>query len=64
MNMSYCRFHNTFIDLQDCVEALESFDDISQDEMRYAGQMYELCQRYMRAFEEFEEEVTSRETEE
>ena len=36
MNMSYCRFHNTTIDLEDCLNALENgnFENISYDEKR------------------------------
>lgn len=28
MNMSYCRFHNTTIDLDDCLNVLEEQDDL------------------------------------
>ena len=36
MNMSYCRFYNTVIDLDDCIEALQStdFNNISESEKR------------------------------
>lgn len=34
MNMSYCRWYNTNIDVRDCFEAFEWFDDDS-DEMSY-----------------------------
>ena len=36
MNMSYCRFHNTTIDLEDCLNDLENgdFENISYDEKR------------------------------
>lgn len=38
-NMSYCRFHNTVIDLEDCINTLEGYNegelkDISEDEKR------------------------------
>lgn len=35
MNMSYCRFRNTYNDLSDCVYALEDIDikDLSQEEL-------------------------------
>ena len=49
-NMSYCRFHNTLIDLEDCNGALLDFLDndeavaISSDEVRRkAKQLIELC---------------------
>lgn len=35
--MSYCRFYNTTIDLQDCINVLEDrdgFSDMSEDEKR------------------------------
>ena len=57
MNMSYCRFHNTRMDLADCVEALENFDDISEEEMLHAEMMYNLCERYMQAYIEFKENL-------
>ena len=36
MNMSYCSFYNTSIDLDDCICALErkDFNNISEDEKR------------------------------
>lgn len=48
-NMSYCRFHNTLADLNDCESALNSFinDDEntieSAEERRKAKQLIELC---------------------
>jgi hypothetical protein len=38
-NMSYCRWHNTSNDLQDCVNSIETieeegFDSLSRDEQR------------------------------
>lgn len=63
-NMSYCRFHNTRVDLEDCVNALENsmkhkgtyvdedFDEISQEEIRAAKGMRDLCERYIEAFDE------------
>lgn len=42
MNMSYCRFHNTLIDLQDCAEHLED-TNLSEEEHRKRVQLIELC---------------------
>lgn len=49
-NMSYCRFHNTLIDLEDCNGALQDFLDnddksaiSSKEERRKAKQLIELC---------------------
>lgn len=38
-NMSYCRFHNTVIDLEDCINTLEGYNegelkDLSEDEKK------------------------------
>lgn len=55
MNMSYCRFRNTRIDLEDCCGALEDLEEISVDEMVAAETMYEECERYLRAFKEYKQ---------
>lgn len=63
-NMSYCRFRDTSLDLEDCANALENsmmhkgtfidedFDEISQEEIRAAKTMREQCERYIKAFDE------------
>lgn len=33
-NMSYCRFHNTLLDLQDCKNALEEYEGSQHDRIR------------------------------
>ena len=38
-NMSYCRFHNTKIDIQECIEALTNRDISSDEEKRAAKNM-------------------------
>ena len=49
-NMSYCRFHNTLADLNDCESALNAFinDDEntieSKEERSNAKKLIELCQ--------------------
>lgn len=46
-NMSYCRFQNTVIDLQDCVDTLLSSDffeqELSPEELRAKRRLLELC---------------------
>lgn len=42
-NMSYCRFHNTYNDLQDCKEALDNGDISSESEKKKAKALVELC---------------------
>lgn len=60
-NMSYCRFRNTQIDLNDCVGKIQDIvwgecdDDVSSEEKRAAKQMYDLCQEYISLYEEWQE---------
>ena len=39
-NMSYCMFHNTRIDLEDCLCALEDGEELSSSEMACCKQMF------------------------
>lgn len=55
MNMSYCRFSNTLVDLEDCCGALEEGAAISWEEMRKAERMREMCERYIEAFDQYVE---------
>ena len=63
-NMSYCRFENTYNDLQDCLTAIEELtesyadgepDPLSRHEESYRLDIYNLCKSYMEACEELEE---------
>ena len=40
-NMSYCRFRNTMMDLDDCLEALEYKEELSKDEFDACKRMFE-----------------------
>lgn len=44
-NMSYCRFENTYSDLQDCYDSLsnKSFDELSESERKYAIKLVRMC---------------------
>lgn len=45
-NMSYCRFHNTLIDLKDCADALSELEDLSslsETERKAALKLMKLC---------------------
>ena len=50
MNMSYCRFENTYNDLVDCLDALDNStieqleEDASQYERKYIRKLIELCE--------------------
>lgn len=43
-NMSYCRFENTYKDLQDCLDHLTD-DDLSESEKNYRDWLIEVCQQ-------------------
>lgn len=42
-NMSYCRFENTLSDLEDCRDALDKGDSLSEREVRKAKALIDLC---------------------
>lgn len=41
-NMSYCKFENTYRDLEDCYESMDE-DDLSESETKYRRKIIELC---------------------
>lgn len=63
-NMSYCRFHNTALDLQDCMDVLsenidvlvdEETDEenhISDSEKRKAIELIQMCREITENFED------------
>lgn len=60
-NMSYCRFENTYEDLEECYEALQNEggvkgieEEASQYEKPYIKRLIELCKDIV---EEFEDEL-------
>lgn len=54
-NMSYCRFENTFGDLDDCYEYL--FDNnLSNREKMYRDRLVKLCKQIASEYEEEDEE--------
>ena len=50
-NMSYCRFHNTRLDMDDCIEALKRAEwdgeTISKEEIRYCKWMFDNIIEYL-----------------
>ena len=42
-NMSYCRFENTLSDLEDCRDALNRCDSLSEREAGKAKALIDLC---------------------
>lgn len=53
-NMSYCRFENTYRDLDDCLANLGD-PDMSESEKHYARRIYNICRSYVAEFEDIEE---------
>ena len=44
MNMSYCRFQNTVIDLYDCYENMMN-ENLSEEEEKARERLIELCEQ-------------------
>ena len=40
MNMSYCRFENTYNDVKDCMFAIDEGAELSERESRYAKRLF------------------------
>jgi len=57
-NMSYCRFENTYSDLDDCYEALErkTLDELSDSERAYALHLIKLCAKIEHVFGDYIED--------
>lgn len=57
-NMSYCRFENTFKDLDECYESInfEDPDKLSDSEAAYRKRLIDLCGDIWRDFGDQEEE--------
>jgi hypothetical protein len=47
MNQSYCRFHNTLLDLRECAEVLDelegSLTTLSEEEAKAAKRLIQVC---------------------
>lgn len=59
-NMGYCRFRNTLKDVQDCISALHSNTELSEEEYAAMEEMVEALQE----LEELSENVTTRSSDE
>jgi hypothetical protein len=49
-NMSYCRFENTYRDLNDCYDALSYGDELSESEQDFRERLVDLCRRIAEEF--------------
>jgi len=52
-NMSYCRFENTYADLEDCFDHMG--EDVSESEKDYKQRMIKLCEQIARRYGDEEE---------
>lgn len=50
-NMSYCRFHNTLLDLRDCHEHIDD-NDLSPSENEKRKQLIDLCREIADSYDE------------
>jgi len=53
-NMSYCRFENTYRDLQDCAYHITDDLEDKSDEKRYRNKLINLCKIILDNVESFE----------
>ena len=53
MNMSYCRFRNTLIDLEDCKNNLPN-KDLSREEAKAFAELIELCKKIAEDYENYD----------
>ena len=54
-NMSYCRFHNTLIHLEDCYEDMQFgnyFSELSLTEQEARNELVALCKKIAEQFDE------------
>lgn len=59
-NMSYCRFENTYADLIDCAEEMDSrnsFSELSTIEKKFRNKLVALCKEIANDFDEEEIET-------
>jgi len=57
-NMSYCRFHNTAQDLQDCLDAMQELMDLD-GENNYGEKLSEMEYRAMKEIIELSVEIVN-----
>ena len=43
MNMSYCRFRNTLLALEDCESAIDDNEELSEEEENAKNDLVEVC---------------------
>ena len=55
-NMSYCRFENTLRDLQECIDSLQNFDNLSESEDLAMRKMIDVAKNYVEIAEDIEDD--------
>jgi hypothetical protein len=58
-NMSYCRFHNTKQDLQDCIQAIENgeIQDLGYSEKSALRDILDMAERLTEEIDEIKEQL-------
>lgn len=52
-NMGYCRFENTYLALEECIDDLYDNKAISPSENEYRLSLYEKCKEYIAACDDY-----------
>ena len=47
INMGYCRFENTYLALDECIDALTGRKSLSKRENRYRTMLLDKCKEYI-----------------
>lgn len=47
VNMSYCRFENTYKALQECIKHVQDGVETSPQEINYANKLYKACEDFL-----------------
>lgn len=52
INLGYCRFNNTALALEECIDALKAYGltDLSEEEQESAISLYELAEKYIKLY--------------
>jgi len=53
INMGYCRFENTYLALNECIDALIDRKTLSESENRYRMRLLDKCREYIEECENY-----------
>lgn len=51
VNMSYCRFENTYKALMECIHHVDNGEETSPQEIEYATKLYKACEDFISSIE-------------